>query len=75
MYKEGQGVTQDYKEAFKWFEKSANQGDIFAQNNLGEMYNQGQGIEVDKEKAKQLYKKSCDKGLEESCKKLKEYNF
>ena len=75
MKKVAQRITQDYKEAFKWFEKSANQGDIFAQNNLGEMYNQGQGIEVDKEKAKQLYKKSCDKGLEESCKKLKEYNF
>ncbi len=59
-YKKGMGVTQDYKEAFKWFEKSAEikyvggvkeYGNAEAQNNLGLMYTDGLGVERDSEKA------------------------
>ena len=42
-----QGVIQDYKQALHWFNKSAIQGDIKAQINLGVMYKNGQGITKD----------------------------
>ena len=34
MYGKGQGVTQDYAEAMKWYRKAAEQGDVQAQKNL-----------------------------------------
>ena len=44
MYYEGQSVRQDYKEAVKWYRKSAEQGYAGAQSNLGAMYETGQGV-------------------------------
>ena len=44
MYRNGQGVVQDYKEAVKWYRKSAEQGVAVAQNNLGQMYWNGYGV-------------------------------
>ena len=38
MYHQGQGVKQDYAQAFKWCRKAAEQGDASAQFNLGFMY-------------------------------------
>ncbi|GHT35843.1 hypothetical protein AGMMS49592_6150 [Endomicrobiia bacterium] len=34
IYREGKGVKQDYKEAFNWFKKSAEQGYADAQFDL-----------------------------------------
>ncbi|GHT72265.1 hypothetical protein AGMMS49950_10680 [Endomicrobiia bacterium] len=34
IYLKGDGVKQDYKKAFKWYKKSAEQGNARAQNNL-----------------------------------------
>ena len=45
MYEIGQGVTEDFGEALKWYRKAADQGDTSAQNNLTEMYDKGQGVE------------------------------
>jgi TPR repeat protein len=47
MYDEGKGVEQDFKEAVKWYQKAADQGDAMAQFNLGAMYGNGQGVEQD----------------------------
>ena len=44
MYKNGQGVTQDYAQAVKWYRKAAEQGYAGAQINLGVMYDNGQGV-------------------------------
>jgi hypothetical protein len=44
MYTEGQGVIQDYSEAFKWYRKAAEKGEARAQGNLGVMYIKGQGV-------------------------------
>ena len=38
MYFNGDGVTQDYTEAVKWYTKAAEQGHAAAQTNLGLMY-------------------------------------
>ena len=39
MYENGEGVSQDYKKAEKWYHKAAEQGDTDAQYNLGNFYN------------------------------------
>ena len=44
MYQDGQGVTQDYAEAAKWFRLAAAQGDTTAQLNLGMMYVDGKSF-------------------------------
>ena len=47
MYENGLEVTHDYKEAFKWFSLSAEQGCADAQNNLGVMFEHGLGVVQD----------------------------
>ena len=55
MYFQGQGGSQDYKKALKFFLKSAESGNADAQNNLGYMYAYGIGVETDYGKAKDFY--------------------
>ena len=45
MYHQGQGVEQDLKEAVKWYQKAADQGQVNAQYTLGWMYANGRGVE------------------------------
>jgi hypothetical protein len=47
MYTEGKGVTQDDKEAVKWFRKAAEEGDADGQYSLGLMYSVGRGVPTD----------------------------
>ena len=47
MYVKGQGVPQDYAEAFKWYKKAAEQGYSRAQFFLGSMYDKGEGVPSD----------------------------
>jgi hypothetical protein len=47
MYQEGQGVQKDHGEAAKWYRRSAEAGQPFAQNNLGVMYKHGRGVKQD----------------------------
>ena len=44
MYDKGEGVPKDDKEAVTWYRRAAEQGDAFAQNNLGFMYEYGEGV-------------------------------
>jgi len=62
MYSKGQGVEQDYKEAFKWFSKAADQGDASAQYFLGGMYYSGEGVEQDYKQAFKWHTKAADQG-------------
>jgi TPR repeat protein len=41
MYEKGQGVSQDYKTAVKWYSFAAEQRDADAQYNLCWMYEKG----------------------------------
>ena len=61
-YDEGHEVIQDYKEAVKWYRKSAEQGHSSAQYNLGNKYNKGQGVPQDYKEAVKWYKKSAEQG-------------
>jgi len=47
MYKNGEGVIQDYKEAVNLYRLAAEQGHAKAQSNLGFMYAIGQGVTKD----------------------------
>ena len=46
-----QGVTQDYKQAVKWYTLAAEQGDTDAHFNLGVMYERGEGVIQDYKQA------------------------
>jgi len=50
-YATGDGVSQDYVEAVRWFSKAAEQGHIVAQATLGAYYWAGRGVPSDLQKA------------------------
>ena len=47
MYSFGLGVLQDYETALKWYILSAEQGNTFAQYNIGRLYYLGHGVKED----------------------------
>lgn len=47
MYNKGRGVTINEREAAKWFQLAAEQGDAAAQFNLGALYGMGRGVTQD----------------------------
>ena len=44
MYRRGEGVPKDAAEAAKWYRRASEQGNAFAQVNLGGAYAHGEGI-------------------------------
>lgn len=53
----------DYTNAIKWYTKSANLGNVNAQNNLGTMYAEGQGVAQDYQKSIKWFLKSANQGF------------
>jgi TPR repeat protein len=62
MYQKGNGVSQNYKVAVKWYTLAAEQGKIFAQTNLGGMYEYGQGVPKDYKVAVKWYTLAAEQG-------------
>ena len=62
MYREGKGVSKDYKAAVRWFNLSAKQGNAAAQYHLGVAYSFGLGVVPDYEIALKWYLKSAEQG-------------
>lgn len=61
MYAEGEGVSQDYAEALKYYRKAAEQGVLPAQNKLGEMYERGRnGVQKNGQEAVKWYSKAAE---------------
>ena len=54
--------SENYTEAFKCFQKAAEQGYAPAQCNLGYMYQYGQGVKQDYFKAFEWYQKAAEQG-------------
>ncbi len=54
-YRDGKGVSQDYKRAVACYEWAIANGDIPALGSLGLMYQAGEGVEEDQEKANSLF--------------------
>jgi uncharacterized protein len=62
MYHKGEGTTQDYREALKWYEKAAEQGHASAQLNISMFYFTGKGTNQDLNDALKWYKKAVAQG-------------
>jgi TPR repeat protein len=62
MYHNGEGVTQDYKQAVKWYTLAAEQGYADAQFNLGVMYHNGEGVTQDYKQAVKWYTLGAEQG-------------
>ncbi|MBR1752489.1 MAG: SEL1-like repeat protein, partial [Ruminococcus sp.] len=62
MHCYGLGTEQDYTEAFKWFEKSAMEGNKFAQVSLANLYYYGNGVEQSYEQAYNWYMTASNQG-------------
>jgi TPR repeat protein len=54
---------KDFAEALNWYRKGANAGDLFAQNNLGEMFERGRGTRRDDKQARQWYGRAAEAGF------------
>jgi TPR repeat protein len=63
MYRNGEGVQQDFKQAAAWYRKAADQGFANAQGNLGVMYHYGKGVQQDFKQAVALYQKAAGQGM------------
>tara|TARA_B100001013_G_C24576977_1_gene428991 strand:- start:53 stop:562 length:510 start_codon:yes stop_codon:yes gene_type:complete len=62
MYAKGEGVAEDYAEAFKWFRKAADQGYAEAQYILGLNYYTGLGVPKDNVEAVKWFRKAAEQG-------------
>lgn len=56
------GISQNYKEAAKWYELSANQGHDPAKVNLGILYLEGNGVTLNITKAYTLWNEAAKQG-------------
>ncbi len=59
----GQGVSEDYAEAMKWYRKAADQGNTQAQFELGSIYQWRDGVvPQDYAEAMKWYRKAANRG-------------
>ena len=66
MYHAGQGVTQNYGQAFYWYKASAAQGNAKAQYNAGVLYYEGEGVVQDAVEAHKWFNISARNGFNRS---------
>ena len=64
MYRNGSGVTQDFREAAGFFRKAADLGNRTAMNYLGMMYANGRGVPRDLGEAEKLWRRAAELGDE-----------
>lgn len=62
LYCAGEGVTNDYSQAAKWFAKAAAQGNPDGQLGLGELHEAGRGVARDSSEALRLYRLAAEQG-------------
>lgn len=59
---EGKGPDQNFKEAAKWYQRSASKGFAQAQYRLGTLYERGLGVKTDEARAKEWYARAAGQG-------------
>ena len=69
---QGEGVAQDFKAAYLWFEKAARQDHATACNNLGMMLRYGEGCEQNERQAADWFRRGADLGSASAAKHLSE---
>lgn len=62
----GQVFGVDYTQAKKWYEVSAERGEGYAEQRLGEMYESGLGVDVNLSKAVHYYERAHKRGVEDA---------
>lgn len=62
LYGKGEGVEQNYQEAYKWLKKAAEQGDPDALHGMGFIYETGQTVPQDYSKAREYYELAANLG-------------
>jgi len=62
LYRNGQGVKQDDRQALVWFSQAAQQGLLDAQYNTGLMYMEGRGVAISKTDAFRWWELAAVKG-------------
>ncbi len=62
IYYTGRGVAQDYREAFKFWKRAAQQGNAASQLNLGHIYDVGEGVAQSNQEALKWFKKAAEQG-------------
>jgi TPR repeat protein len=62
MYRDAQGVLQDFAEAARWYRLAAEQGHARAQADLGFMYSNGNGVRQDYAEALRWYHLAANQG-------------
>jgi len=62
MYANGDGVPQDYGNAYQFYQKAASKGDVNALNNVASLLEDGLGVQKDVERAAQLYSVAAQLG-------------
>lgn len=62
MYKNGEGIKQNYKAAVKWYTLAAEQGYAKGQTSLGFMYDNGLGVTQNYETAARWYILAAEQG-------------
>jgi TPR repeat protein len=62
LYYNGEGVTKDYAEAKRWFEKAAAAGNVNGMINLGDTYRDGLGVTKSVADARSWYQKAAAAG-------------
>ena len=63
MYRNGEGIPQNYTEALKWYRRAAEQGNVRAQYNLGLMYGNGEGLPRDYVEANTWFHQAAEQGF------------
>lgn len=59
---EGKGTNQNFKEAMRWYQRSAAQGFAQAQYRLGTLYERGLGAKKDIARAREWYQRAAEQG-------------
>ena len=62
-YYKGDGVPRDFREAFKWYQKAADQDFANSQYMLAVMYDNGQGVPRNYPEAVKWYRKAAEQGM------------
>lgn len=68
MYHNGEGVSQDDKQAVYWWTLAAKQGDASSQYNLGVLYHNGKGVPQDYKQAYVWFSIAAENGYSDAVK-------
>src|SRR5215213_3935555 len=62
MYRYGEGMQPNKKEAIAWWLRAAKSGHAASQNDLGALYSKGEGVKVDKREAARWFRAAAEQG-------------